>query len=115
MPRLPGKSNPAVTRAKARRLSRPGKVTLHVEGIYTVTGQLVLPLRGMEHREGDPGCYGESCALVPFFFWIKGMDASLPPGTLVRATVSQPTFFDRGSIVRIQGNIVEARKEALQR
>jgi hypothetical protein len=77
-----------------RRLSTPGEVVIDVDGIYTRTGRLVLPLTGSERRVGQQRCVERDCVVVLLLPWIKGYAASVPAGTLITARVSQTTSFD---------------------
>jgi hypothetical protein len=96
-----------VTRKDVRSFSRPGTLDLQVDGIYTIGGELVLPLSAVEHRVGERHCHAEGCVVALVFFpWIKGLHASLPAGTLITAQVSQATTFDRSSVEMVRGMLM---------
>ncbi|MEO5894895.1 MAG: hypothetical protein ABIS06_04265 [Vicinamibacterales bacterium] len=82
-----------VVQKAARRLRSPGKVGIRVDGIYSRSGQKVLPLRAIENRDGEPGCFGQGCLALLFVPWLRGDNPSVPTGTLLSATVSEATSF----------------------
>ena len=103
----------SVIRKGARRLSRPGQLELRVEGIYTVTGQVVVPLSATERRVGEAACADSAgCALgFMLFFWLKGENPSWPAGTLVTATVDRPVSLDEDSVRRFVSGL--SRQQAV--
>ena len=81
-------------------MSRPGKLNVSVDGIYTIGGEIVVPLRGEVQREGER-CYAEGCAAAVLLYWVKGRNASLPAGSLLTSRVERVTSFDRSSVRRL--------------
>ena len=101
----------SVIRKGARRLSRPGQLELRVEGIYTVTGQVVVPLSATARRVGEAKCAERDCIGVILFPWVKGENPSWPAGTLVTATVDRPVSLNEDSVRRLVSGL--SRQEAV--